>query len=70
MQVRETPIERQEVQKGPLFHPPNPGGAKTPFSTGKASGALASGAYLKYVSTTKGRERRWRTLRKCSGQAF
>ncbi len=48
------------VQKSPLFHPPNPKGAKTPFSSGKAAALLARGAYTVYVSTAKGRERRWR----------
>jgi len=29
---------------------------------GKAAGSLVRGAYTEYVSTTTGRERRWRTF--------
>ena len=35
---------------GSLCHAPNPKGAKTPFSTGKAAAMLARGAYSQYVS--------------------
>ncbi|MEC4674108.1 MAG: hypothetical protein VST68_07950 [Nitrospirota bacterium] len=47
-------------QKSPLFHPPNPKDAKTPFSTGKAAAILTRGAYSQYVSTATWQERRWR----------
>ncbi len=43
----QTPVARQDVQKGP---------------SSKAAGALARGAYRRYVSMTKRRERRWRTF--------
>ncbi|MEC4672559.1 MAG: hypothetical protein VST68_00080 [Nitrospirota bacterium] len=45
------------VQKGPLFHPSQPKGGKTPFSTGKAAVSLARGAY-KEVRERERREER------------
>ena len=68
------------VQKCPLSHPPNPGGLGRTFPQAKpqygfprpeernrCGEAERTG---KYVSTTKGRERSWRTLRLREGMLF
>ncbi len=48
--IRRASSVEGNVQKSPLCHPPNPKGAKTPFSTGKAAAILTRGAYTVYVS--------------------
>jgi hypothetical protein len=45
-------------------------GAVQKDPSSKAAGPLARRTYTEYVSTTRGRERRWRTLRLREGMLF